>query len=166
MRKFLIAAATAASALAVAAPASAQYYPQPRGYAYGYNNHGHIRSLHARLDHLQRQIDRLDSRDRISEREARKLRHEARDLERQLYYAGRNGLRPREAAWFERSLQRLEYKLVRDARDRHRWDDDRRWDDRRWDDRRHGSYNGYGFPDRDRDGRDDRREDDRGYDHD
>ena len=50
MRKFLIAAATAASALAVAAPASAQYYPQPRGHAYGSNNYGGLRSLQARHD--------------------------------------------------------------------------------------------------------------------
>ena len=133
MRKFLIAAATAASALAVAAPASAQYYPQPqRGYGYGYNNYGGVRSLQARLDQIQRQIERLDRRNVISNKEARRLREDARELERRIYRAGRNGLNPMERQNLEYRIQRLEQKLMRDANDGHGWNRgyDGRWDRR------------------------------------
>jgi hypothetical protein len=155
MRKFVIAAATAVSALAVAAPAAAQYYPQPRGNAYGYNNYGQIRSLQARVNQLQRQIERLDRRNVLSDREARKLRDDARDLERRLWNSGRNGISPREYANIEQRIQRIEFRVMRDANDGNRWGD-----------RRNTGYNGYPIPDRDRDGRDDRYENDRGWDHD
>ena len=126
MRKLMISIATAVSALAVAAPASAQYYPQPRGYGYGYDNYGQVRSLQARLDHIQRQIERLDRRDVLSEKEARRLREDARELERRIYHAGRNGISPYERQNLEYRIQRLEQKLIRDANDgHHRWD--RRW---------------------------------------
>lgn len=148
MRKFLIAAATAASALAVAAPASAQYYPQPRGNAYGYNNYGNVRSLQARVNNLQRRIDMLDRRNVLSNKEARNLRDDARDLERRLWNSGRNGINPREYANIEQRLQRIEYRVMRDARDGNGWNNQR--------------YGGGYAPDRDRDGRDDRYEDDRG----
>jgi hypothetical protein len=158
MRKVLIALAGAASALAVATPAAAQYYPgppppygAPYGNAYGYNNYGHVRALQVRLNNLERQIQRLDRRDRVSEREARRLREEARDLERRLAYASRGGLSPREFASIEYRLQRLEQHIWREANDGNRWRNDRR--DGRW-------------IDRDRDGRNDRWEDDRGYRHD
>ena len=148
MRKLLISVATAATALAFAAPASAQYYPQPRGNAYGYNNgYGQVRSLQVRVDRLQNRIARLDSRDRISEREARKLRDDARNLERRLYQASRNGLHPQEAQQIEIRLVRIEQRLMRDANDGR---SGRNWGNQ-----------GYGV-DRDRDGRDDRYEDDRG----
>ena len=86
MRKVLLTVAAAASALAIATPAAAQYYPAPPppGYGQGYNNgyngygydnrYGAVRSLQVRVDRLQQRIARFDSRDRISEREARKLR--------------------------------------------------------------------------------------------
>ena len=125
MRKLMISIATAVSALAVAAPASAQFYPQPRGYGSGYNNHGQVRALQARLDRIQRQIERLDRRDVISEREARRLRDDARELERRIYRAGRNGISPNEWQSLEYRIQRLEHKLVRDANDGRRYD--RRW---------------------------------------
>lgn len=125
MRKLMISIATAVSALAVAAPASAQFYPQPRGYGYGYNNHGQVRALQARLDRIQRQIERLDRRNVISEREARRLRDDARELERRIYRAGRNGISPNEWQSLEYRIQRLEHKLVRDANDGRRYD--RRW---------------------------------------
>jgi len=131
MRKLMISIATAVSALAVAAPASAQYYPgpyqpQPRGYGYGYGNYGQVRSLQARLDHIQRQIERLDRRNILSNREARHLREDARELERRIYRAGRNGISPYERQNLEYRIQRLEQKLIRDANDgRHGWD--RRW---------------------------------------
>ena len=101
MRKVLISVAAAASALAIATPASAQYYPAPQGpvngYGYGYNNnYGSVRSLQVRIDRLQQRIARFDSRDRVSEREARRLREESRDIEKRLAKALRNGLNPQE----------------------------------------------------------------------
>jgi hypothetical protein len=151
MRTFLISLAAAASALAVATPASAQYFPVPQGNAYGYqHNYGQVRRLQARIDQIQHQINRLDRRDILSDREARRLRLESRELERRLRIAARNGLHPAERYEIERRLARLEQRLYRDARDGNRWG--------------HNAYQG-GY-DRDRDGRDDRYEDDRGRDHD
>ena len=151
MRKILFTVAAAASALAVAAPAAAQWAPPappvPYGNAYGYNNWGHTRALQVRIDRLQQRIARLDNRDRITEREARRLREETRQLERGLRMAGRNGLNPMEARNIEYRLARLEQRLIRDA-----------WDGRRWGQSQYGN----GYFDRDRDGYDDRYEDDRG----
>ena len=69
MRTVLLTLAAAGSALALATPASAQWYPQPHyGYAYGHQyNYGHVRSLHARVNNLQRHIARLDNRERIKQ---------------------------------------------------------------------------------------------------
>ena len=160
MRKVLFTVAAAASALAFAAPASAQYYPgqqAPYGNAYGYNNYGHVRSLQAQIDQVQRHIDRLDQRNILSEREAGRLRNESRDIERQLRYVARNGLNPYEANSVQRRISRLEQRVAYEARDGNRWGYNDRRD--RWSDRDNWS-------DRDRDGRNDRWEDDRGSDHD
>ena len=124
MRKILISVATAACALAVATPASAQYFPvaQPYGYGYGYqHSFGQVRRLQSRIDYIQHQINRLDSRDIITEREARRLREDSRDLERRLWRAGRHGFHPRERYEVERRLAGLEHRLWRDAHDGHRW---------------------------------------------
>ena len=147
MRKVLISLAVAASALAVATPASAQYFPVPQGNAYGYqNNYGQVRRLQVRIDQIQRQIIVLDRRNILSNREARRLRDDSRQIERRLRIVGRNGLHPQERYDIERRIARLEQRLFRDARDGNRW-----------------GNNQYGNPyDRDRDGRDDRYEDDRG----
>jgi hypothetical protein len=153
MRKFVIAAALAATALTAAAPAAAQWYPpQPQGNAYGYNNNwGQVRRLQARVDQLQRQIARLDSRDILSEREAARLRNDSREIEQRLRSAARNGLNGNEAYSIERRIQRLEVRIQREARDGNRY----------------GNY-GYnaGWSDRDRDGLDDRYERDRGTNYD
>ena len=151
MRKVLITVAAAASALAVAAPASAQYYPAPQGYGYGYNNnYGGVRGLQVRIDRLQQRIAQFDNRDRISAREARRLREESRDIERRLHRSARNGLNRQEYASITTRVQRLEQRIFRDARDGNRY-----------------GYNAGGsWSDRDRDGRNDRYEDDRGYRHD
>ena len=158
MRKFVIAAALAASALTAAAPAAAQWNA-PQGNAYGYNNYGQVRRLDARIDAMQRQINSLDRRDILSEREASRLRNEARSLEQRLRYASRNGLNGREIYNVERGIQDLEVRIQREARDGNGrrnagyWRDDGRYRDGQW-------------IDRDRDGRDDRTEDDHGYRHD
>jgi len=162
MRKVLITLAAAASAVALASPAAAQFVPAP-GYGYnnGYNNYGHVRALQQRIDRVQRNIERLDRRDRIRERTARKLREEARFVEHRLRTAGRYGLNPYEANDMERRVFNLE-RQVRVAMGRG-WRNDYGFN----------GYNGYAnnnydryYSDRDRDGRNDRWEDDQGRDRD
>jgi opacity protein-like surface antigen len=150
MRKFVIAAALAASALTAAAPAAAEWYPpQPQGYGYGYNNYGQVRRLQARVDNVQRQINNLDRRNILSNREASRLRNDSRDVERRLHDVARNGLSGWEAQDIDRRIGRLEYRVQREARDGNRY----------------GGYYQTGY-DRDRDGLDDRFERDHGTNYD
>ena len=151
MRTLIVSLAVAASALAVATPASAQWYFPSRGNAYGYNNFGHARALQARIDNVQRRISMADRRNIITEREARRLKEQARDLERRLRRVSRNGLHPQEAYNIEMRLARIEQRLFRDAHDGRRWNQ---------------QYGQNVWIDRDRDGRHDRWEDDRGTRHD
>ena len=166
MRKVLFSIAAAASALAVATPAAAQYYPAPpayapgynNGYGYnGYNNNGHVRALQQRIDRVQANINRLDSRDVIRERTAKRLRQEARSIERRLRAVSRYGFSPQEANNVERQVFNLE-RHVRVAMGNN-WRNAYGFN----------GYNGYAYnnydayySDRDRDGRNDRWEDDQG----
>ena len=153
MRKFVIAAALAASALTGASPAAAQWYP-PQGNAYGYDyNYGQVRRLQARSDQLQRQIRHLDRRNILSEREAARLRNDSREIEQRLRFAARNGLHPQESYNIERRIQRLEFRIQREARDGNRYG-------------RYGYNDGRRYADRDRDGLNDRYERDRGTNYD
>jgi hypothetical protein len=123
MRKFVLSLAAAGAALVVASPAAAQYYPapvpQPAPYAYGngygngyaQNNWGMVRSLQVRIDNVERQINRLDRRDRIGERSADRLRDEANKLERRLRERARHGLDRREAGDIQYRLGRLEQRV-------------------------------------------------------
>lgn len=133
MRKFLIPLAVAASALAVASPAAAQvhvgiglgapaYGASGYGYGYGYNNYGHVRALQYRVDAIQRQITVLDRRNILSNREARSLREQSRNVERSLRRATRYGLNPYEARNIEVRIARLEQRVQREA-----WDRNGRW---------------------------------------
>lgn len=174
MRKVLISTILAASTLAIAAPAAAQWtlsygnqygsqygnqYGNQYGgqygnqYGYGYNNNGSVRVLQVRLNRLERQIVQLDRRNILSNREAARLRYQANMIERQLRAASYNGLNRYEHQSIQVRIARLEQNI------RHQANDGNRYSSR--------SYGGYVNPyDRDRDGRDDRYEDDRGYDHD
>lgn len=147
MRKFLIPAAVAAAALTVAAPAAAQYAPPLYGSAY---NYGQVRNLQVRIDRLQTQIRQLDRRNVLSNREAARLMDDTRDLERRLHRNARDGrgLNYNEARAVEVRIARLEQRMFHDARDGNRWGNNNNWSDR------------------DRDGRNDRYEDDRGNRHD
>jgi len=158
MRKIVLSVAAMGAALVAASPAAAQYYPQPAPYAYGHNgyngygqgNWGMVRNLQIRIDAIQRQIDRLDRRDRIGGHSADRLRDEARNIERRLRDRARGGLDPREAGDLTYRVQRLEQRVQFAMNNRYG---------------RYGN-NGYGYSDRDRDGRDDRWEDDQGRRHD
>ena len=133
MRKVLISLAAAGAALAVATPAAAQYYPQAygsggygyNGYGYNngysYNNYGGIRSLQARIDGVQRQIENLRARRLITRDEAEGLRHESRDLERRLYRSGSYGLNGREAQDIQYRIARLEQHVNHEVRDGRGW---------------------------------------------
>lgn len=156
MRKLMISLAAAGSALAFATPAAAQYYPQPYGQpygqpgygapygnAYGYNNRGQMQN---ELRQIRFQADNLARQGRLTRKEARDLYRDIASAERALYRSSQ----PWEVG---RKIANLRYEL-------------RRYSD--YDGRgRYGAYgsNGYGY-DRDRDGRDDRYEDDHGYQHD
>ena len=175
MRKFLISATLLASSLAIAAPAAAQWtlsygnqyggqhgnqYGGQYGNQYGYNNHGQTRYLAARVNQLEQQINQLDRRNILSEREAGQLRYQANMIERQLRQASYNGLNGYERRNIEIRIARLEQNIRYQASD----------GNRRYGQNQHGNQygygNGYNGLDRDRDGRDDRYEDDRGRDHD
>jgi len=150
MRKFLISAALMASTVAVAAPAAAQWAPPvPQGYAYGYNNQGQVRRLEVRVQQIRHQIRQLDRRNILSNREARSLNNEAYSVQMRIRQLGYNGLNGRERYNVERRIARLEQRVYREARDGNN---------------RYGYNQAYGYNayDRDRDGRDDRYEDDRG----
>ena len=169
MRKLMISLAAAGAAVAFATPAAAQYYPQPQPYgqpygygapygnAYGYNNRGQVRSLQVRVDRIQRDLRRLVQVRAISPNEFRNRNEDARDIERRLRRDARDGrgLNQQEVYQLERRIARLEQRIARDVRDGRLTG--------------FGNYNtygqGYGYNgyDRDRDGRDDRYEDDHGY---
>ncbi len=162
MRKVIISLAAAGTALAFATPATAQYWPQPQsyGYSYGNNGYGTARALQARIDALQGHLDRLAQRRLISRSEYRNLHGDTHGIEQRLRQAARYGLDQRERYSIERRVARLEQRIAYELRDNRSWN--------RQGDYHGGGYygqTGYGY-DRDRDGRDDRYEDDRGGDHD
>lgn len=130
MRKLVLSLAALGAALAVATPAAAQYYPQGYGSGYnggygynsnGYNNYGGVRSLQARIDGIQRQVENLRSRRLITRDEANGLRNESRDLERRLYRLGSYGLNGREAQDIQYRIARLEQHVSHEVRDGRGW---------------------------------------------
>jgi hypothetical protein len=162
MRKIILSLAAAGTALAFASPGSAQYYPQPQQYGYGYgapqygygngyNNYSQVRALQARIDAVQYQIKRLDRRNVIRDGSADRLRQESNQIEHRLHQAARyGGLNPYEANDINNRISRLEQRVQYATNTRYG---------------RYGRYGAYGY-DRDRDGRDDRYENDHGWDHD
>ena len=157
MRKFLISATLLASTLAIAAPAAAQWtlsygnqygdqygnqYGGQYGNQYGYNNNSQTRYLAARVNRLEQQINVLDRRNILSEREAGQLRYQANIIEQQLRQASYNGLNGYERRNIEIRIARLEQNIRYQANDGNRY----------------GNNGSYGYQDRDRDGRNDNRE--------
>jgi uncharacterized small protein (DUF1192 family) len=170
MRKFLISLAATGAALAVASPAAAQYYPQPQPYGYGapqygygngyaYGNYGQVRALQARIDAVQWQIKRLDRYNAIRDDRADRLKDESNRIEHRLHRAARYGLSPYEAGDISNRIARLEQRVQYAAANRYgRYGHNGGYG--------YNGYNGYNGYDRDRDGRDDRYENDHGWDHD
>ena len=147
MKTIILAIAAAGSALAFATPAAAQY-GAPYGNAYGYQGYQNARSLQVRLRNVERQIARLDRRDNIRDGHADRLRREANQIENRLQRAMRYGLNGYEANDINVRIARLEQRVQYSVASRYGSNYNRAWSDR------------------DRDGRNDRFEDDRGYRHD
>lgn len=122
MRKLLFSVIAAASTLAVAAPASAQWAPpvyryQPYNYNSGFNFHNYARSMQARVQRVRGDIRNMDARRILSNREARSLDNQARNIERRIYMASRNGIQPYEARNLENRIRNLEVRVSREATD-------------------------------------------------
>ena len=136
MRKIVLSVAAAGAALIVASPAAAQYYPAPQPAPYGYHGYngygagfGQVRAFQVRIDNIERQINRLDRRDRIGDHAADRLRYEANRVEGRLHDIGRGGLTPREAGEIETRIQRFEQRVQFALNDRRYGDRDDRWRD-------------------------------------
>jgi len=139
--KTLIAALVAGSALGVAIPAQAQYYPQQhrdddrrwdRDDDRRWDNdddrrwdrhNGQANAIRQQIEQLRFRIDRIDARDRISEREADGLRRAVRNLREQFRAYNSNGLSQREAMILRDRIQRIRARLQFERRDH----DGRRW---------------------------------------
>lgn len=122
MRKFILPIVLAASALGVAAPASAQWAPPVYRYApYDYGNafsgHRFAASMESRVQRLRTDIRALQARRILSGREARSLEMQARNLQRRIFFASRNGIGPREARNLEFGIRNLEQRIQREASD-------------------------------------------------
>jgi len=122
MRKFLIPIVAAASTFAIAAPAAAQWAPpvynyQPYNYGRGYNGFNFARAMEARVQRLRGDIRNLQERRILGRGEARALEQEARNLQRRIYIASRNGIQPGEARRLENQIRNLEFRVQREARD-------------------------------------------------
>src|SRR5689334_21592079 len=114
MRKFLISVAAAGSALALAARASTQWAPpayqyQPYNRGNGFSGHRVTRSMETRVQHIRNNIRDMQARRILGWREARQLDNEARQIQRRIFFASRNGIQPGEARNVERQIRRLAY---------------------------------------------------------
>ena len=137
LNKALVAALVAGSALGVAIPAQAQYYPpqqqQHDGWRgdrddnrYDHNDrydNGQARAIAAQIQQLEQRVNRVDSRDRISEREAATLRRAVANLRQEFRSYSRNGLTQREAQILRERIQRIRARLQYERHD----NDGRRW---------------------------------------
>jgi len=113
MRKFLISAAVAIGALTAAVPAAAQYAPQ----MYGHGNYNQSRQLLNRIERVKDQINILDRRNILSNREADRLKGQANDLRRLVQRIDNNGVDRRERANVEYRIAALEQRVQRQAHD-------------------------------------------------
>jgi hypothetical protein len=150
MRKVIISLAAAGAALAIATPAAAQYqYRAPYGnaYAYGYNNRAQMQN---ELQQIRYQADNLARQGRLN-------RSEARDLYSDIQSAQIQIARSNNSPWATRALNE---KIARIRYEVRRYAD---YDGNRYGNRYSNNNYNSGYYDRDRDGRDDRYEDDHGY---
>jgi len=123
MIKFLIPFTAAASALAISAPVSAQawappvYHYTPYNYGNGFSFHAFSRTMEQRVQRVRNDIRGMQSRRILSWQEARSLDNQARNLQRRIWRASRDGIQPGEARRFENQLRNLEFRVQREATD-------------------------------------------------
>lgn len=125
MRKFLIPIVAAVSALAVAAPASAQYVQwappvyqyNPYNYGSGFRLTNYVREMQGRVERVRADIRAMQQRHVLSWNEARGLDNQARNLQRRIFMASRNGIGPGEARGLENQIFNLQRRVAREAND-------------------------------------------------
>ena len=129
--KLLVSALIGGASLAAAIPAQAQYYQGDR-YEHRdrddrYDRHdyyrGNANAIWQQIEQLRYRVERTDSRDRISEREAAGLRRAVYNLRQQFRDYNRNGLSQREAQVLQQRINQIRERLRYERRDR----DGRRW---------------------------------------
>lgn len=108
LRKIILSAATAAAALAGGAAAQAQPLGGYDRVSYGSPLRGDLRDRIARLD---RRIDWASRSGRIRPEQVFRLRDDLRDVRRDAWRSGRDGVSPREAYRIEARLDRLDDRL-------------------------------------------------------
>jgi predicted RNase H-like nuclease (RuvC/YqgF family) len=131
MRKFstLIASGLVAATALTALPAQAQPYGHDRydqrhdGHHDQYYGGGQAQAIRVQIDNLQQRVERVDRRDRISEREAAALRRDVYRLRQQYRDYSRNGLSRREVQVLQDRIQNVRQRLQYERRD----NDGRRW---------------------------------------
>lgn len=79
--------------------------------------------IRAQINWLQTRIDRRDNRNRISEREARALRNDVRQLQGTFRAYNRNGLDRREIGVLNNRIENIRMRMKVETRD---------WNNRRW----------------------------------
>jgi hypothetical protein len=119
----MITIAAAASALTLAAPASAQWAPpvyryQPYNYGSGFRYHAFAQTMEQRVQRIRNDIRTMGARRILGFGEARALDNQARNLQRRIFFASRNGIQPGEARALENQIRHLEFRVQREATDR------------------------------------------------
>lgn len=109
MRKIMLSLALAGATVAMASPAAAQRYGG------GYQPAQEIRRD---INQLENRIQRATQRGNLSRREAVGLRRDANQVERLFYRYQRNGLTRGEVQQLRAQINRIEYRLREDRRDR------------------------------------------------
>lgn len=118
----LIATAALSAAMpAQAAPSQTHYHAGQ--YDGRHDASGRTNAIRQQITQLERRIERNDNRDRISEREATRLRRDIRDLRQQFRTYSRNGLTQSEFRTLERRIDQIRARLHMERNDR----DGRRW---------------------------------------
>lgn len=115
LNKIAAPALLAALALGAASPAMAQHGYQHTPYR--------ADQIRAQINDLQRRIERNDVRDHISEREARALRGDVRNLQATFRAYNRNGLNRGELRTLNTRIDNIRTRLHIERSDR----DNRRW---------------------------------------
>jgi len=125
LTKIIVPALAIAATLGAAGAAAAQPYGgNDRGRYWGHHQTpARAEAIRNQIAMLEQRVNRNDMRDRISEREARSLRREVRDIREQFRVFNRDGLNDREFRILQNRIDRAKDRLHVERNDR----DGRRW---------------------------------------